>query len=208
MSQVNNVVNSVLLYPKGGKPSIIANEWLIWNTAESELSKLDQKQKVLVPFSWWLANSQTHSQADANHAGSIIAKRIAAQTIGVWFAADNDILKHAEVIEAGKSIWPLVGADFPIFRDGRSFSTAALLRERFAWSGEIRAIGDVLIDQLILGARSGFDSFALRADQNTAVALKQFDLFTVTTQNSWRDRRSQIRIQISGQLSNQPTEAL
>ena len=191
---------SVLLYPKGGKPSIIANEWLVWNADESELSTLDQKQKVLVPFSWWLANGQ----ADAKHADSIVAKRIAAQTIGVWFAADEDILKHAEVIKVGKSMWPLVGADFPVFRDGRSFSTAALLRERFAWSGEIRAIGDVLIDQLILGARSGFDSFALRADQNTDVALKQFTLFTVTTQNSWRDRRSQI----SSQLSNQQTGAL
>jgi len=200
MSQDNNVVNSVLLYPKGGKPSIIANDWLVWQGDGAELSNLDQTQKVLVPFSWWLA--------DAKHSDSIVAKRIAAQTIGVWFAADEDILKHAEVIEAGKSIWPLVGADFPIFRDGRSFSTAALLRERFAWSGEIRAIGDVLIDQLILGARSGFDSFALRADQNTAIALKQFDLFTVTTQNSWRDRRSQIRSQLNSQLSNQPTEAL
>ena len=189
-------INSVLLYPKGGKPSIIANEWLVWNADESELSKLDQKQKVLVPFSWWQANGQ----ADANHADSIVAKRIATQTIGVWFAADDDILKHAAVIEAGKSAWSLVAADFPIFRDGRGFSTAALLRERFTWTGEIRAIGDVLIDQLILGARSGFDSFALRADQNTDVALKQFEFFTVTTQNSWRDRRSQ--------LSNQQTEAL
>ena len=189
-------INSVLLYPKGGKPSIIANEWLVWNADESELSKLDQKQKVLVPFSWWQANGQ----ADTNHADSIVAKRIATQTIGVWFAADDDILKHAAVIEAGKSAWSLVAADFPIFRDGRGFSTAALLRERFTWTGEIRAIGDVLIDQLILGARSGFDSFALRADQNTDVALKQFEFFTVTTQNSWRDRRSQ--------LSNQQTEAL
>ena len=188
MSQDNNVVNSVLLYPKGGRPSIIANEWIVWNADESELSKLDQKQKVLVPFSWWLANGQ----ADAKNPDSELAKRIAAKRIGVWFAADDDILKHTEVIKAGKSVWSLVAADFPIFRDGRSFSTAALLRERFAWSGEIRAIGDVLIDQLILGARSGFDSFALRADQNTDVALKQFDLFTVTTQNSWRDRRSQL----------------
>jgi len=195
---------SVLLYPKGGKPSMIANEWLVCNADESELSKPDQKQKVLVPFSWWLANGQARGQADTKNLDSELAKRIAAKTIGVWFAADDDILKHAEVIKAGKSIWSLVAADFPIFRDGRSFSTAALLRERFAWSGEIRAIGDVLIDQLILGARSGFDSFALRADQNTAVALKQFDLFTVTTQNSWRDRRSQIQ----SQISNQPTEAL
>ena len=179
---------SVLLYPKGGKPSIIANEWLVWNGDESELSKLDQKQKVLVPFSWWLANGQ----ADTKNLDSELAKGIAAKSIGVWFAADDDILKHETVIEAGKSIWSLVAADFPIFRDGRSFSTAALLRERFNWKGEIRAIGDVLIDQLILGARSGFDSFALRADQNTDVALKQFDLFTVTTQNSWRNRRSQL----------------
>jgi len=188
-------VNSILLYPKGGKPSIIANEWLVWNADESELSKLDQKQKVLVPFSWWLANGQE----DTKNPNSELAKRIAAKSIGVWFAADDDILKHAAVIEAGKSIWSLVAADFPIFRDGRSFSTAALLRERFAWTGEIRAIGDVLIDQLILGARSGFDSFALRSDQNTDVALKQFDLFTVTTQNSWRDRRSQLDSQISSQ---------
>jgi len=197
MSQDNNVVNSVLLYPKGGKPSIIANEWLVWNTNETELSKLDQKQKVLVPFSWWL----TYGQADAKNPDSELAKRIADKSIGVWFATDEDILKHAAVIEAGKSVWSLVAADFPIFRDGRSFSTAALLRERFAWTGEIRAIGDVLIDQLILGARSGFDSFALRSDQNTDVALKQFDLFTVTTQNSWRDRRSQLDSQISSQLN-------
>ena len=204
MSQDDNVVNSVLLYPKGGKPSIITNAWLVWNDDGAELSNLDQSQKVLVPFSWWLANSQAHGQADAKAPDSELAKRIAAKSIGVWFAADDDILKHAAVIEAGKSAWSLVAADFPIFRDGRSFSTAALLRERFAWTGEIRAIGDVLIDQLILGARSGFDSFALRADQNTDVALKQFELFTVTTQNSWRDRRSQL----SSQLSNQQTEAL
>lgn len=75
-------------------------------------------------------------------------------------------MKHADIVETGKTVWPLVAAHFPIFRDGRSFSTAALLRDRFAWQGEIRAIGDVLIDQLLQGARVGFDSFALRPDQN------------------------------------------
>ncbi|MBT8519983.1 DUF934 domain-containing protein [Polynucleobacter paneuropaeus] len=181
-------VNSVLLYPKGGKPSIIANEWQVWNGTEAEVSlnQISQDQKVLAPFQWWLS----HGQVQAQYPDSEVAKRIQNKTIGVWFAADEDILKHHEVIEAGKLIWPIVGADFPIFRDGRSFSTAALLRERFNWLGEICAIGDVLIDQLILGARSGFDSFALRADQNLDTALKQFDLFTVTTQNSWRGKRS------------------
>jgi uncharacterized protein (DUF934 family) len=84
----------------------------------------------------------------------------------------------------------VVGAHFPIFRDGRSFSTAALLRDRFSWEKQIRAIGDVLIDQLLQGARVGFDAFELRPDQNLDVALKQFDLFSVTTQNSWRAKRS------------------
>ena len=150
---------------------------------------------MLAPFQWWLS----HGQVQVKDSDSELARRIQDKTIGVWFAADDDVLKHPEVIAAGKLIWPVVGADFPIFRDGRSFSTAALLRERFHWAGEIRAIGDVLIDQLIQGARSGFDSFALRADQKRDVALKQFDLFTVTTQNSWRDRRSQL----NGQLNSQ-----
>ena len=188
---------NVLLYPKNGKPSIIANEWLVWNDTDHEQTfpEIEHAQKVLAPFQWWLS----HGQVQVKDSDSELARRIQDKTIGVWFAADDDILKHPEVIAAGKLIWPVVGADFPIFRDGRSFSTAALLRERFHWAGEIRAIGDVLIDQLIQGARSGFDSFALRADQNRDVALKQFDLFTVTTQNSWRDRRSQL----NGQLNSQ-----
>ncbi len=100
--------------------------------------------------------------------------------------------QHAEIIEEGKNFWPVVGAHFPIFRDGRSFSTAAVLRNRFEWQGEIRAIGDVLIDQLLQGARVGFDAFELRSDQNLDIALKQFDLFSVVTQNSWRDQRTTI----------------
>jgi uncharacterized protein (DUF934 family) len=184
----------ILHFPKGGKPSLAPNEWLIWNGDENKSEDEDAhstipdlehgKNKVLVPFSWWL------SQINSHHNEADIKAKAKAGQIGVWFAADDDILKHADLIEQGKAIWPLVAAHFPIFRDGRSFSTAALLRDRFAWTGEIRAIGDVLIDQLLQGARVGFDSFALRPDQNLDIALKQFDLFSVTTQNSWRDKRS------------------
>ncbi len=173
----------ILYFPKGQKPSLRPNEWLIWSGSQDEGGLPDLghgKKKVLVPFSWWV---QHHHEAD-------IQEKAKQDLIGVWFAADEDILKHAELIEQGKTAWPLVAAHFPIFRDGRSFSTAALLRDRFQWTGEICAIGDVLIDQLLQGARVGFDSFALRPDQNTDVALKQFDLFTVTTQNSWRDKRA------------------
>jgi uncharacterized protein (DUF934 family) len=112
--------------------------------------------------------------------------------VGVWFAADDDILKHAQWIEAGKALWPVVAAHFPIFKDGRSFSTAALLRNRFGWQRQVRAIGDVLIDQLLQGARVGFDAFDLRSDQNLDIALGQFDLFSVATQNNWREKRTQL----------------
>ena len=175
----------VLLFPKGGKPSLTPNEWPVWNGLdEADLPQEYAITKVLVPFTWW--RSQINS---ANKEVNILAKAKQGQ-IGVWFAADDDILNHEDVIQAGKQYWPLVAAYFPLFRDGRSFSTAALLRERLGWDKEIRMMGDVLIDQLLQGARVGFDSFALRHDQDLDVALKQFDLFTVTTQNSWRGKRS------------------
>ena len=188
MSQLNITSHQEILhFPKGGKPTLAPNEWQVWGGSQDEggLPDLDHgAHKVLVPFTWWLSQINSH-----HHDADMISKTQNGQ-IGVWFATDDDILKHADVIEAGKQVWPLVAAHFPIFRDGRSFSTAALLRNRFSWEGEIRAIGDVLIDQLLQGARVGFDSFALRPDQNLDVALKQFDLYTVTTQNSWRDKRA------------------
>ena len=61
--------------------------------------------------------------------------------------------------------------------DGRGYSTARLLRERYGYQGEIRAIGDVLQDQLFLMARCGFDAFALRADKSIEKALAAFETF-------------------------------
>ena len=194
MSDLNLTSHQEILhFPKGGKPSLAPNEWQVWSGSQDEGGLPDLEHgahKVLVPFTWWLEH---HHEAD------VIAKSQNGQ-IGVWFATDDDILKHADVIEAGKKVWPLIAAHFPLFRDGRSFSTAALLRDRFAWQGEIRAIGDVLVDQLLQGARVGFDSFALRPDQQLDVALKQFDLFAVTTQNSWRGKRTLLQ-------ANSSTEA-
>ncbi|MBU3556875.1 DUF934 domain-containing protein [Polynucleobacter sp. Ross1-W9] len=191
MSQTNISSHpEILHFPRGGKPVLAQNEWQVWSSSQDEGANFTfpdlehGAHKVLAPFTWWLEH---HHEAD------VIALAKNGQ-IGVWFATDDDILKHADIVEAGKTVWPLVAAHFPIFRDGRSFSTAALLRGRFAWQGEIRAIGDVLIDQLLQGARVGFDSFALRPDQKLDVALKQFDLYSVTTQNSWRDKRTTLCI--------------
>ncbi len=67
---------------------------------------------------------------------------------------------------------------FPKFTDGRAFSQAFLLRRRLGFKGEIRATGDVLIDQLLQMKRSGFDTVVLRSDQDAAQAQRQLDRYT------------------------------
>jgi uncharacterized protein (DUF934 family) len=56
----------------------------------------------------------------------------------------------------------LVALEFPQFRDGRAYSYARLLRERYGFRGELRAVGDVLMEQLHFMIRVGFDAFELR----------------------------------------------
>ena len=67
--------------------------------------------------------------------------------------------------------------NFPKFTDGRAFSQAYLLRRRLDFKGDIRATGDVLVDQLLQMQRSGFSSAVLRADQNLAHAQRQLAHF-------------------------------
>ena len=57
------------------------------------------------------------------------------------------------------AFFDLVALEFPIFKDGRAYSTARLLRERYHYKGELRAIGEVLRDQLQFMLRCGFDAF-------------------------------------------------
>ncbi|MBC7918023.1 MAG: DUF934 domain-containing protein [Rhodoferax sp.] len=66
---------------------------------------------------------------------------------------------------------------FPKFTDGRAFSQAFLLRRRLGFKGEIRATGDVLIDQLVQMERTGFDVAVLREDQHLEFAQRQFDRY-------------------------------
>jgi uncharacterized protein (DUF934 family) len=70
-----------------------------------------------------------------------------------------------------------VDLHFPAFTDGRAFSQAFLLRRRRGFAGDIRATGDVLIDQLVQMQRTGFSSAVLRAGVDAADAQRQFDLF-------------------------------
>jgi uncharacterized protein (DUF934 family) len=70
-----------------------------------------------------------------------------------------------------------VDLHFPKFTDGRAYSQAFLLRRRLGFQGEIRATGDVLIDQLVQMARTGFDTAVLREDQKLEYAQAQLDRF-------------------------------
>ena len=67
-----------------------------------------------------------------------------------------------------------VELNFPKFTDGRAFSQAVLLRRRYGFTGDIRATGDVLIDQLVQMARSGFTSAVLAEGIDPAAAERQF----------------------------------
>ena len=66
---------------------------------------------------------------------------------------------------------------FPKFSDGRAFSQAFLLRRRLGFAGDIRATGDVLIDQLVQMQRTGFSSAVLREGVDPADAQRQFEMF-------------------------------
>ena len=89
---------------------------------------------------------------------------------------DQNVLELAN--DADPREVSLAGVDridlhFPKFTDGRAFSQAFLLRRRLGFTGEIRATGDMLADQLQQMARSGFSSAVLRADQDLAIAERQ-----------------------------------
>jgi len=77
--------------------------------------------------------------------------------VGVEVSAGKDALEH--LVEAADR--PLVALRFDKFGDGRAFSYAILLRERHGFTGELRAVGDVLLDEIPLMLRCGFNSFEI-----------------------------------------------
>jgi uncharacterized protein (DUF934 family) len=171
----------VISYPRAQSPALTKTEWQIWLPEESDPDVPQGKQ--MIPFAHWVLHSKD----------SGLIERALAGEIGVWFATTDDVLQYKQLIHAGQKFWPIVAVHFPIFRDGRGYSTAALLRERLAWSGPIWAIGDILVDQLVQLARVGFDHFVLRNDQDCQLALTQFEQFSVRMQDSWRYSRTLTR---------------
>ncbi len=124
--------------------------------------------KFIVPLSLWLV------QRD------VLATRTAAGEIAVWIAADE----RPETLKGLLDQFPLIAVDFPKFTDGRGYSIAYNLRTRLGWTGELRAIGDVLRDQLFSMQRVGFDAYSVRSDRDPHDALKGLSDFSETYQAS------------------------
>ncbi len=75
--------------------------------------------------------------------------------LGVRLASDQP----SELIAGDLEHFDLVALEFPKFTDGRAYSYARLLRERYGFTGELRAVGNVLRDQVFFMQRCGFDAF-------------------------------------------------
>ena len=121
--------------------------------------------KVLVPFAVWRANKDA------------LASRLSQGEIGLLIATHEDI---EEVMAEIKDINPfaLVAVYVERFADGRIFSIGNLLRTRYGFKNELRAVGDVLRDQLFFLKRSGFNSYLIRADRNAQEALQSLKDFS------------------------------
>jgi len=121
---------------------------------------------VIVPFAYWLENREALSSREGR--------------LGVCIDGDNDIQEVVKNIEH----FDLIALDFPAFVDGRSYTHARLLRDRYNFEGELRAVGDVLRDQLFFMQRCGINSFQLREDKDMQDALNAFTELSVKYQTA------------------------
>ena len=153
------------------KRQIVADDWQILRLPEGQLPAEAKVPcgKALVPLAVWLA-----------HSDELLQRKHHGNDLGVWLAPEDEptaLLKHL-------AEFAVIGVDFPVFRDGRGYSIAYLLRSRYGYKGELRAIGDVQKDQLFYLARVGFDAFALKDGKSAADALASLDDFSEVYQGS------------------------
>ncbi|MDT8397228.1 MAG: DUF934 domain-containing protein [Pseudomonadales bacterium] len=147
--------------------AVIANPWELIGRDETLAGSLDrQSANLLVPASLWLENRE-----------AFIAS---GKTIGVWLDAGQS----PELLAEHLSELPLIALNFPAFADGRSYSSAFILRHHYHYQGELRAIGDVLRDQLFYMKRCGFDAFDVQDGVKEADALAAFSDFATSYQST------------------------
>ncbi len=138
-------------------------------TATDSWQPLDQgalpaSGDVIVPLAVWLAERE----------------QLLARTgrVGVLLQPNDD----PSWLSADVSSLALIAVHFPAFTDGRGYSTARLLRERYGYRGELRAVGDIQRDQLFYLHRAGFDAFQLKDGADVNDALTAFDDFSESYQ--------------------------
>ena len=117
--------------------------------------------------------------------------------IGVQLASHE----HPDVIGDDVDQLELIVLEFPTFRDGRAYSYARLIRERYGFTGELRAVGDVLLEQLHYMERVGFNAFELGGKDPVADFEIAANDFTVWYQASGDDRRPVTGLRHSGKRS-------
>lgn len=142
--------------------AVINDDWQLIREFDSSNSL--PEGKVILPFVAWQASRDELLKRDTEHA--------------VWI--DGDV--ETEALLEDLKYFTLIALDFPAFKDGRSYSHASLLRNRYNYSGDLRAIGDVLRDQLFFLQRCGISSYEVREDKDINDALKSLDDFSVRYQ--------------------------
>ena len=140
--------------------AIVDNIWTVIAKPEAGADVDLTATNIIVPLQVWL-NSKSQLQF--------------RKDVGVWLDSDET----AEQIGADANSLPLIAVNFPLFMDGRAFSTARLLRERYAFKGELRAIGNLIRYQLCYLRRCGVNAFAFaNPDIKLEEALKSLGDFS------------------------------
>lgn len=148
---------------------VVADEWKTLNLAEGDTPQSVKLPvgPVLVPLSVWKARRAELIHREYDH----------GWPLGVWLGAEES----PEAIERDVDDFTVVAVEFDKFSDGKSYATARLLRERYGYKGELRAIGDVPRDKLAYQL-AGFDAFAVSANQKTGSILS--GIFEFSAANS------------------------
>ena len=149
---------------------IVQDGWQILRAdAEGQYPAVAPDVDVIVPLSQWLADK----------AGWLARPGKTA----VWLAPADDPQRLAADLAA----LPLVAVDFPAFTDGRGYSLGRLLRERYSYAGELRALGDVWVDLLHYLWQVGFNAFEIKDGKAIDTALSGYDTFTERYQSTHRE---------------------
>ncbi|WP_047537298.1 DUF934 domain-containing protein [Methylotenera versatilis] len=127
--------------------------------------------KIIVPLSVFIARKDE------------LLTRISNGEVGVWIDT-HEVLADLVNDQADLNVLPIIAVHVERFADGRIFSLGTLLRKRYGFKNELRAIGDVLRDQLFFLKRSGFNSYLIRADRSANDALASLKDFTAPYQGA------------------------